>query len=163
MSLNKLTQFYLSNEHGITGNLAAKPTFSKTDDGDEYASFAIYCAPYENNSEHKPRKRKVSSKKNETLPLIAYVTLWDDKLLDAAEELDKGYFVNFSFDTLKLRLGENEETGELRINLSFSARDFTIRSIPGRTKLRQQDNEDANTTSSRKKASPKRKPSKRAA
>jgi len=143
MSLKHFTQYHFSNEHGVTGTLAADPTFDRTKAGNEYARFAIYCKAMDAND----------------IPLIAYVQVFNEDLLDDVEQLKKGYFVNFTYDDVTWNLGEDAKTNELRVNPTFVVNTLSVRHIPGEKKARQSnqksetngDNDRVRNTRSRRK------------
>lgn len=131
MSLTQLTHYPFSHEHGVTGTLAADPIFDTTKNGDEYARLVIYCKASDKagNGENKTKRRRQSSDAD-YLPLIAYVSIFDEDLLSDVENLKTGYFVNFNYDTITFSLGVDDETNRVRANALLVACDFQIRHIP---------------------------------
>ena len=158
MSLKHLTQYHFSNEYGVTGTLAADPTFADTKKGDEYARFAIYCKAIDANDDNKKSHCSKDTDAND-IPLIAYVRVFNENLLDDVEQLKKGYFVNFTYDDVTWNLGEDAKTNELRVNPTFVANTLSVRHIPGEKKARQSnqkseangDNDRVRNTRSRRK------------
>lgn len=136
MSLKHLTQYHFSNEYGVTGTLAADPTFADTKKGDEYARFAIYCKAIDANDDNKKNHHSKESDTND-IPLIAYVRVFNEDLLIEVEQLKKGYFVNFTYDDVTWNLGIDTKTNELRVNPTFVANTLSVRHIPGEKKARQ--------------------------
>lgn len=153
MSLNNFTQYQFSHEHGITGTLAADPTFGETKEGNEYAKFVLYCkaADKANGGNQKSKCRGQRSDVND-LPLIAYGCVFDEGLFSEVENLKKGYFVNFHYDSVTILLGENEETDGLRVKASFVANDLEVRHIPNKAKVKNLDRLVTNNDEKRKKA-----------
>ena len=140
MNLNSLTQYKLSNEHGITGTLAKDPSFDRTKDGKEYAKCVIYCKAIDRSDVGNDQLSRPQSSDARELPLIAYVQVFDTALLDAVEKLKKGYFVNFKYDNATISLGEDETTHQLRVHILFVANSLQVRYIP------QQKSVDSKTT-----------------
>lgn len=131
MSLTQLTHYPFSNEHGVTGTLAADPIFNTAKNGDEYARFAIYCkASNKSGNGEKKTKRRRRLSDADHLPLIAYVSIFDKDLLSDVEHLQKGYFVTFYYNTITFSLGVDEETHRVRTNALLVANAFKIRHIP---------------------------------
>ncbi len=136
MSLKYFTQYHFSNEYGVTGTLAADPTFDHTKAGDEYARLVVYCKAIDANDDHKKSHRSKESDTND-IPLIAYVRVFNKELLDIVEYLKQGYFVNFTYDDITWNLGKDAKTNKLRVNPRFVANTLSVRHIPGKKKARQ--------------------------
>lgn len=130
MNFDSLTQYKLSNEHGITGTLAKDPSFDRTKDGKEYAKCVIYCKAIDRSDVGNDQLSRPQSSHARELPLIAYVQVFDATLLDAVEKLKKGYFVNFKYDNATISLGEEETTQQLRVHILFVANSLQVRYMP---------------------------------
>jgi hypothetical protein len=130
MNFNSLTQYKLSNDHGITGTLAKDPAFDRTKDGKEYAKCIIYCKAIDRGDIGNDQLSRPQSSDARELPLIAYVQIFDTALLNAVENLKKGYFVNFKYDNATISLSEDETTRLLRVNILFVANSLQVRYVP---------------------------------
>ncbi len=128
MSMTTVSQFEFNNQYGITGNLACDPVFAQTKNGDAYAKLTIFCkAQVPEGDIADGGKGHSKPTQDGRFPLVAYIAVFDETLLDDVQTLGIGDFVNFTYDKVTIVLGEDEETSELGVKASFVATALEVR------------------------------------
>ncbi|PIQ43263.1 MAG: hypothetical protein COV52_01980 [Gammaproteobacteria bacterium CG11_big_fil_rev_8_21_14_0_20_46_22] len=127
----KRASYSFNPEYGFSGNLATEPEFNTTNDGQEYALLVVYCARMQKSDGNKKFKRREKrSSDDKKLDLIANVKVYDEELLEAVEDLEKGMLINFMPDSLVFTFHVDEETGEVRHKAHVTANDIEVRHVP---------------------------------
>lgn len=132
MSVKNYTNYNFSCVHGITGTLAADPTFLKTKDGKPYVRLPVFCKAMDTKfDDSNVNDQKVVSDTDE-ISLVAYVKVFDLMLLKQVENIKQGYFVNFKFDRIVFGLGKDTEKNNMKATAFLVANAIEVKHIPNK-------------------------------
>lgn len=116
---NSLTYFPIFMKGGFKGNLAKAPEFDNTEDGKAFVKITLFMKAADS------PQTSVKQNTGKTPSLVVYVRAYDEDVMAASRELDKGDFINVTeFAMVNIACGIHEDTGEAFTCLFVVAQDF---------------------------------------
>ncbi len=112
--MSHFTYYNFSKAQGFAGNLACKPQFRESKQGEMSARVTLFCAV--SGDKRSPKET----------PLVAYVHFDDEKIFSELKVLNKGDFIRINYEKLTIGMTTDDQSGKEQPVLFIDATDFAF-------------------------------------